>query len=181
MRITGGELRSRRLLTLKSKDLRPAMDRLRETLFNILSNYVDLHDTSGIDLYAGTGSVGFEALSRGARHMVFVELKPKIAGVLNMNARELGLADKCRIVTNSAEEYVASCDEKFDVAFIDPPYSINGTTHEIVETILSKKLVRNSGMICVEHSRRYSPPESILIRQKIFGSTILSFIKPEIK
>lgn len=181
MRITGGELRSRRLLTIKSVNLRPAMDRLRETMFDILSNYVDLRDACGIDLYAGTGSVGFEALSRGARQMVFVELDPKIAGLLDMNAHALGLAERCMIVKDRAEKYVASCGEKFDVAFIDPPYSINNTTHQIVEAILNKRLVRSSGVICVEHSKRYSPPETNLIRQKIFGTTILSFIKPEIK
>lgn len=104
MRITGGELRSRRLLTIKSVNLRPAMDRLRETMFDILSNYVDLRDACGIDLYAGTGSVGFEALSRGARQMVFVELDPKIAGLLDMNAHALGLAERCMIVKDRAEK-----------------------------------------------------------------------------
>jgi 16S rRNA (guanine966-N2)-methyltransferase len=188
MRITGGNLKSRKLLSINSDALRPAMDRLRESMFDILCNLIDFEGATALDLYAGTGSVGFEAISRGAARVVFVEAKPRIAEVLRENAKILEVEDRCEFRLMKVEKYLKICpeemsseDDKFDVAYIDPPYAINNMTHEIVERIIVQKMVKNSGIICVEHSKEYSPPLSHLFRQKLFGSTILSFIKPEIK
>ncbi|HUI31208.1 MAG TPA: 16S rRNA (guanine(966)-N(2))-methyltransferase RsmD [Candidatus Acidoferrales bacterium] len=181
MRITGGTLRSRKLLTIKSDGLRPATDRLRETLFDILVNLFDFQETTALDLYAGTGSVGFEAISRGTHHVLFVEANPKVADVLGKNVKALGIEDKCRIHIMKTEKYLKLCEENFDFIFIDPPYAFNSMTHKIVDEILTKGIIKKSGIICVEHSKEYVPPASNLFRQKIFGSTILSFIKPEIR
>ncbi len=181
MRITGGNLRSRRLLTIKSDKLRPATDRLRESMFNILDNLVDFRELTALDLYAGTGSVGFETISRGANRVVFVEADQKIAGVLRENAKLFDVEDKSDIYIMKTERYLKVCGETFDIVYIDPPYSFNKTTHEIVNDILTRNIVNRTGIICVEHSKNYSPPPSNLLRQKFFGSTILSFIKPEIK
>jgi 16S rRNA (guanine(966)-N(2))-methyltransferase RsmD len=181
MRITGGDLRSRRLLTIKSSGLRPATDRLRESMFDILCNLVDFHGTTALDLYAGTGSVGFEAISRGASRVVFVESNHKVAGVLRENASTLGVAGACGIYMMKVENFLKVCTEKFDIVYVDPPYSFNKTTHEIVDRIMERGIVKGSGVLCVEHSRDYSPPPTKLFRQKEFGSTILSFIKLEKK
>ena len=188
MRITGGILRSRKLLTVKSDRLRPATDRLRESMFDILANLIDFHGARALDLYAGTGSVGFETISRGASHVVFVEANIKIANVLRENARSFSAEDKCTIHVTKVEKYLDICaekklseEEKYDIIFVDPPYAINNTTHEIVNQILTQSIVTKAGIICVEHSKEYSPPSAHLFRQKIFGSTILSFIKPEMK
>lgn len=181
MRITGGQLRSRRLLSIQSPGLRPATDSLRETMFNILGNLMDTDGTSALDLYAGTGSVGFEAISRGARKVVFVEANRKTAGILRENAANLGIEDRCDIHIMKVERYLAKCEDRFDIIFVDPPYAINDTTGKIIDEILSGNILNKSGVICVEHSKGYSPPPSIIFRQKIFGSTILSFIKPEKK
>ncbi len=181
MRITGGTLRSRRLLSIESTKLRPATDRLRETMFNILANMVDIEGKTALDLYAGTGSVGFETISRGANRVVFVESDRKIADVIRRNAESLGVEDRCDIRNIKVERYISAADERFDIAYVDPPYAFNRRTHEIIETILERKIMNDSGIICVEHSNAYSPPPELLIRQKIFGSTILSFLKPETK
>ena len=188
MRITGGILRSRRLKTIKSDKLRPATDRLRECMFDILANLIDLHGARGLDLYAGTGSVGFETISRGASHVVFVEADPKVANVLRENVISLTIEDNCTIRVMKVEKYLDICakevlseQDKFDVVYVDPPYALNNTTREIVNQILTQGIVTKCGMICVEHSKEYSPASAHLFRQKIFGSTILSFIKPEIK
>jgi 16S rRNA (guanine966-N2)-methyltransferase len=185
MRITGGTLRSRKLLSIKSDKLRPATDRLRESMFDILSNIIEFDGARALDLYAGTGSVGFETLSRGAGRAVFVEANPKVAGVLRENAKSLGVEDKCIIHVMKVEKYLAAYsngtitdDGKFDVVYIDPPYAYNHETHNIVDKVLTQNMVDRSGIICVEHSKEYSPPASHLFRQKLFGSTILSFIKP---
>lgn len=181
MRITGGILRSRRLISIESTKLRPATDRLRETMFNILIHLVDIEGASALDLYAGTGSVGFESISRGATRVVFVESDRKIAGVISRNAEALGVKEVCDVRIMSAERFVSTTDEKFDIAYVDPPYALNDRTHEIIDEIIRRKVVNESGIICVEHSKNYTPPAPLLIRQKSFGSTILSFVKPETK
>ncbi len=150
-------------------------------MFDILVNVLDLEGARALDLYAGTGSVGFEALSRGAAKVVFVEADQKIAGVLRANVNALKLNDLCEIRVMKTEKYLKICSDKFDVVYVDPPYSINDTTHRVVENIIAREIVNESGIICVEHSKRYSPPPRNLLRQKHFGSTILSFIKPEKK
>ncbi len=179
MRITGGVLRSRKLLSVESPKLRPATDRLRETMFDILANMIDLQGINALDLYAGTGSVGFETISRGAGMVVFVESDRHIASVIERNAEALGVKDRCRIRLMRAEKYVEAADQTFDIAYVDPPYAFNSRTHEIIEEMLRRKIVEPDGIICVEHTKNYVPPPSNLVRQKMFGETILSFIKPE--
>lgn len=181
MRITGGTLKSRKLLSLESTKLRPATDRLRETMFAIVTNILELEGARALDLYAGTGSVGFEALSRGAGCAVFVEADAKIAGVLKRNAVALGVSEKCDVRIMKVEKFLALSSDEFDIVFVDPPYAINESTERIISEILSRGAVSESGLICVEHSKSYSPDPSLLFRQKTFGSTILSLLKPEKK
>ncbi len=150
-------------------------------MFNILSNMTEIDGRSALDLYAGTGGVGFEALSRGARRAVFVEADRKTAAVLRNNAINLGVDDRCDILITKVELYLTECEEKFDMIFVDPPYAINETTGQIIDEILSRNILNRAGIICVEHSNGYVPPSSIVFRQRHFGSTILSFIKPEMK
>ncbi len=174
-------MRSRKLLSIESTKLRPATDRLRVTMFDILRNILDIDGATALDLYAGTGSVGFETISRGAKRVVFVESDRLIAAVIRRNAESLGVLERCDIHLAAAERYVETAREKFDIAYVDPPYALNDRTHEIIDRMLQRQLVNESGIICVEHSKAYEPPPGILMRQKIFGSTILSFIKPETK
>lgn len=181
MRITGGTLRSRRLLSIDSDKLRPATDRLRETMFDILTNMIDLEEAVALDLYAGTGSVGFETISRGAARVVFVESDRKIASVILKNAEALGVKERCEIRIIKAERFIEAAEQTFDIAYVDPPYALNSRTHEVIDAMLHQGIVRPNGIICVEHSKSYSPPASVVIRQKMFGATILSFIKPERK
>lgn len=179
MRITGGALRSRKLFSVESTRLRPATDRLRETMFNILANMIDLEGSRALDLYAGTGSVGFETISRGAGLVVFVESDRRIASVIGRNAESLGVKGQCVIRIMDAEKYVEAADQTFDIAYVDPPYAFNSRTHEIIEEMLRRRIVEPDGIICVEHTKNYAPPPASLVRQKMFGETILSFIKPE--
>lgn len=150
-------------------------------MFNILSNMMDLEGVSALDLYAGTGAVGFETLSRGAKRVVFVEADRKIAGVITRNAESLGVNDRCEVRVIKAEKYIESTVDTFDIAYVDPPYAYNSRTHEVIGKMMERGIVSETGIICVEHSESYSPPHSLLVRQKVFGATILSFIKPEKK
>ncbi len=118
VRIIGGQWRGRRLAVADAADLRPTSDRVRETLFNWLAGVIQ--GASCLDLYAGTGVLGLEALSRGAAHAVFVERNPELVARLCEAARTL--AAQCTIKHSSAEQFLAQSAQRFDVVFVDPPY-----------------------------------------------------------
>src|SRR5437763_831137 len=119
MRVIGGEFRSRRLQSAPGLDTRPTPDRLRETLFDILGSTIE--DTIFTDAYAGTGAVGIEALSRAARHAIFIEKDRKTIEVLRANLDALGLAARARVIHGAASLYLGGIDA--DIVFLDPPYA----------------------------------------------------------
>jgi 16S rRNA (guanine966-N2)-methyltransferase len=120
VRIIAGKWRSRVVRFPAAAQLRPTPDRVRETLFNWLGQRLD--GLACLDLFAGSGALGFEALSRGAKRVVMVESDRKVAAGLRDSARELG-ADALEVVQGEALGWLASATERFDVAFVDPPYS----------------------------------------------------------
>lgn len=120
VRIIGGDWRSRLVRFPPSADLRPTPDRVRETLFNWLGQRLD--GLEALDLFAGSGALGFEALSRGAARVVMVERDARVAEGLRAAARELG-AGGAQVVEGDAIAFLRRGTERFDVAFVDPPYS----------------------------------------------------------
>jgi len=120
VRIIGGEWRSRLVRFPPSADLRPTPDRVRETLFNWLGQRLD--GLEALDLFAGSGALGFEALSRGAARVVMVERDARVAAGLREAARELGAAG-AQVVEGDALAWLARTTDRFDVAFVDPPYA----------------------------------------------------------
>jgi len=123
MRIIAGALRSRRIEAPAGLSTRPTSDRLRETLFNVLAPRI--HDSVFLDLYAGSGAVGIEALSRGARQVVFVERVPAALKVLRLNLQRLGLTSGFRVCHESVASFFRgprSGAVEFDLVFLDPPY-----------------------------------------------------------
>ena len=121
VRIVGGAWRGRRLPVPPVAGLRPTPDRVRETLFNWLASAIT--GARCLDLYAGTGALGFEALSRGAAHVVFVERHPRAVTRLRQSAAALG-AD-CAVFAGNASAFLADATARFDVIFLDPPYDID--------------------------------------------------------
>jgi 16S rRNA (guanine966-N2)-methyltransferase len=125
MRIVGGRLRGRPLAGPRSKDIRPTSDRLRESLFNILAHAYDLPnpETRVLDLFAGTGALGLEAISRGAAAALFVETGVEGRGIIRQNVETLGLTGVTRILRRDATELgKAGTIQPFDLVFCDPPY-----------------------------------------------------------
>lgn len=122
VRIIGGQWRSRRLAFPDVPGLRPTPDRVRETLFNWLQN--DIHGARCLDLYAGSGALGFEALSRGARVAVLVEQNHQAVQQLQSSARLLN-TEQAAIISAPAMQYVQHCRDSFDIVFIDPPFPLN--------------------------------------------------------
>jgi len=121
VRIVGGEWRRRVLRFPDSQGLRPTPDRVRETLFNWLGQ--DLGGQHCLDLFAGSGALGFEAASRGADRVVLVEQAPRVLATLKENAGLLGAGTRVEIVRSDALQYLVSTGSKFDTIFLDPPYS----------------------------------------------------------
>jgi 16S rRNA (guanine966-N2)-methyltransferase len=120
IRIIGGVHRSRQLPVLDAKDLRPTLDRVKETLFNWLGQ--DLTGKICLDLFAGSGSLGFEASSRNAHKVVMVEQNSKVAQQLRNNIQLLKVEQICQVLSSDAISYLKNTSEKFDVIFLDPPY-----------------------------------------------------------
>lgn len=127
VRIVGGQWRGSRLTFPSLPDLRPTPDRVRETLFNWLQHHVEL--AVCLDLFAGSGALGFEALSRGARSVLFVDTHPQVLAQLQQNATRLH-ADGAQILRASAQEFVARPGQPFDIVFLDPPFRF-----DLLETI----------------------------------------------
>lgn len=121
VRIIGGEWRSRIITFSSNTDLRPTPDRVRETIFNWLGQ--DLSGKTCLDLFAGSGAMGFEAASRGAERVVMVESNPKTLKVLETNSRKLR-AKQIQLVGMEALKFLASNQQLFDVIFLDPPFRL---------------------------------------------------------
>ena len=131
MRIIAGEFKSRRLKSIPGLDTRPTPDRMRESLFSILQP--ELEGAVFADLYAGTGSVGLEALSRGAASVIFVERHAKAAKILRENVANLGAETRTRLLTESASRAAMNLDAR--IVFLDPPYELNAEYDACLEAL----------------------------------------------
>jgi 16S rRNA (guanine966-N2)-methyltransferase len=145
LRIIAGKYKSRKLSLPKSSKngkaglpLRPTSDRARETLFDILNNIIDFDGISCLDLFAGTGALGLEALSRGASEASFVDKSETNIASINKTAEELGCAEKVTVVENDAIQYVNSNGLQFDLVFADPPYDYE-KYRELVDEVLKTR------------------------------------------
>jgi 16S rRNA (guanine966-N2)-methyltransferase len=152
VRIIAGEWRSRRITFPEDAMLRPTPDRVRETLFNWLGQ--DLAGKRCLDLFAGSGALGFEALSRGAREVVMVEASAGVARAIAANAEHLG-ARALRLVTGDALEFAASAHGTFDVVFVDPPYG-RGLAAKVLQRL--PPLLSHDARVYVEDDRPIDAP-----------------------
>ncbi|GGM79805.1 methyltransferase [Lentzea pudingi] len=171
-RIVAGSAGGRRL-KVPPKGTRPTSERVREALFSSLEALVDLDGVKVLDLYAGSGALGFEALSRGAGHATFVESDKRAADVLKGNAKELGFADTV-VVNRTAEAYVSGEGEKFDVVFADPPYAVGDDELAKVLRGVVPRLAEDAILIVERASRSGEPawPEEVeSLRAKRYGDT----------
>ncbi len=183
MRVIGGEFRSRRLIAPRGDATRPTSDRLRETLFNVLGPRIA--GTRFADLYAGSGAVGLEALSRGAAFCCFVERAPAALAAIRENLASLGLERRQFAVSSRsigrALQDLAQAGQLFDLIFLDPPYEAaaeyTATLQALAEN--AQKLLAPDALVIAEHARRTPLPErfKVLRRQRLLeqGDAALSF------
>jgi 16S rRNA (guanine(966)-N(2))-methyltransferase RsmD len=181
MRVIGGKAKGRRLKVPKGRTLRPTAARVKEALFNILP-----HDLSGLetlDLFAGTGNMTLEALSRGAAAATLVEVSTEGSRVIRENVKRLGVADRCRLLSMPVARALRHLDrqrEIFDLIFIDPPYGQQWVERTLA-IIAQSSLLRAPGVIVAEHSVRDPVGDRygdlVLCDRRRYGDTVLSFFR----
>jgi 16S rRNA (guanine966-N2)-methyltransferase len=186
MRVIAGEYRRRTLRSLPGLEIRPTSDRLRETLFNVLcsGDPAALAETTWLDLYAGTGAIGIEALSRGARMVYFVESSKAAADLIAANLKSLGIAGGFRIVKVEAGKALPLLDASgstADFVFLDPPYSLQEEYAKTLAALAQSKLLGERSVVIAEHEKRFDPGEAFgelrRYRKLVQGDAALSFYR----
>ena len=175
VRVIGGKYRRRRLLSPESSGTRPMLDRMRETLFNILQ--FEMEGIVFADLYAGTGAVGIEALSRGAKQALFVEQNRAAARGIQANLQSLGAEADAVVIQASAKDALPRIDA--DIWFVGPPYA----DHEAYASTLAALAEQGAKLVIAQHARRHELPPSVgaLSRSRTvqIGSSALTFYRNE--
>ncbi|MBN1662267.1 MAG: 16S rRNA (guanine(966)-N(2))-methyltransferase RsmD [Deltaproteobacteria bacterium] len=179
MRIIGGRAKGRRFGLPRGCRIRPTSDGIKEALFNLLG---PVAEKAFIDLYAGSGSIGIEALSRGAARVVFVEKNPALVRAIGENLRGCGFGDPCDILALDVRQGIRLLEnrrETFDILFADPPYE-KGLIEDTVRLIGEGRLIAEGGLAVMQHSIREGIVDSgcfELSDQRCYGDTLLSFLK----
>lgn len=170
MRVIAGEFKGRRLNTPKWEGLRPTSDKLRETLFNVVAQRVP--DARVLDLYAGTGAIGIEALSRGAMHVTFVDIDARARTLIEENLQRCGVSDRYVIIRTPQSLPAGS----FDLVVLDPPYAEPDLSATVAA---AEPLIAPGGLLVLEHARRRPAPEHVgrlnRTRDLISGDSALAF------
>lgn len=184
MRVIAGTYRSRHLKSLKGLALRPTSDRLRETLFNVLGSGIS--GSRFLDLFAGTGAVGIEALSRGAIHAEFIENHAPSAALVRKNLASLEISSSAKVICADAVKGLTrlqAAGHQYDYIFIDPPYAAVADYSRVMKHVDSSNILAHGGILIVEHRKTFDIAESFaalrrvrLLRQ---GDAALSFYRRE--
>jgi len=176
-RIIAGELGGRRI-SVPPTGTRPTTDRVREALFSKLESANALRGAAVLDLFAGSGALGLEAMSRGAASATFVEASPAAARVIQGNIKKLGLGANARVVKERALQYVRRTNDEFTLVFMDPPYDIAAADLGEVLNALGETLPPEAQLV-LEFSRRATLPDwpgtIAPVSSKDYGDTVLHF------
>jgi 16S rRNA (guanine966-N2)-methyltransferase len=178
-RITGGSLGSRKLRSPKGTQVRPTPGRVKESLFSILMNRLD--GAAVLDLFAGTGAIGFEAASRGAARVVAVEGQREVANAIEEAVKQLGIADVVTVFPAPAERALYRLEGPFDIVYLDPPYA-DPVPLQLFHLMLERKLLAPEAIVVYEHAaKRILPqiPGYRSVREEVYGDVALAFLTPE--
>lgn len=186
MRVIAGTYRSRKLQSLPGLDLRPTADKLRETLFDILTpgDPEALAGSIWVDLFAGTGAVGIEALSRGAQSVTFVDTSSPAVELIRRNLQGLKVETGFQVLkqdTVQAITYLRKAGLQADFVFLDPPYQMEKIYARVLEAISGADIVKPQGMVIAEHQKKFDPGAKVasLERHRLLvqGDAALSFYR----
>ena len=178
MRLTGGHDRGRRLIVPRGSNTRPTAAKVREAIFNILGP----PPGAVLDLYAGSGALGMEALSRGAPEAVFVERDPNALSSLRRNLKEVGMEERATVIgtdVRTALRRLAAGGDRFSWVFMDPPYAREN--EGVLAELSGADLLTSCAVVIVEHDSKHRPPDSVgclfLTDRREYGDTELSFFR----
>ena len=177
MRIISGKYKSRALIAPKGDLTRPTSDRARESLFNVLQNLIDFEGMNVLDLFAGSGAFGFEALSRGASHSTFVEESKRASQAIIENSNSLELNTEVTLVKKDVYKWLENPPGSFDLILADPPYDDARTLEKLPEAIFSSRLLRPDSVVIIEHrkgSRIRIPRNAMQIKELQAGEAVFT-------
>ena len=160
-------------------DLRPTMDKVRETLFNIIIHGIsfNIEGSRVLDLFCGTGALGLEALSRGAEHVSFVDNKKNSLGIVNKNSFRLNAEKKVKLIQLNAAKLIKNPDQDYNLIFLDPPYGM-GLGELAVRSALENGWISDDALLVLEEKSKVTPPDNfILIRSTLVGNSCLNFLR----
>ena len=181
MRVISGRFKGRRLTNFKAEHIRPTTDRVKETIFNILMH--DVREARVLDLFSGTGSLGIEALSRGASFSEFVEIHKTSLRIIRENLQQLGVDTEAHITAQDVFKFLKTYKGKpFDIIFIDPPFT-EAIAHKCMEAVIPSRVAALNTKVIIEASRheriddKYGPFH--LLDRRQFGDKSASFFQRE--
>ena len=184
MRVIAGKYKSRKLVAPAGTQTRPTSDRLRETLFNVVSARVP--GSVWLDLFAGSGAIGIEAISRGARMVYFVESSKRAARAIRDNLRSLGIEEGFELIEREAPVALRMLDAQAvtcDFCYLDPPYRKMGDYEQVLGYLSQSRLLSPASVVIAEHDKHFDPGEvfRVLRRQRELrqGDAVLSFYRRE--
>lgn len=178
MRVISGSARGKKLLCSEGKDIRPTLDRVKESMFNIIA--FDIPDSFVLDMFSGSGALGIEALSRGAVSAVFLDCDDASVSVTRKNLADTRLDHLATVVKCDSIEYVKSTDKKFDIVFLDPPYESDLYTKSL-NAIKESSALSDDGFIILEYDSEITPEFDLcgfeIVKEKKYGRVKILILK----
>ena len=181
MRIITGTLKGRRFPAPPNEAVRPTSDRAKESLFSMLEARIDLNSCRILDLFAGSGNLGFEALSRGAQSVLFVDFSAIAIEYIQDTANRFGVSSSISTLGMPVETYLQGTPTQFDVIFADPPYDLEGLAN-LPDALLDAGWLATGGWMVLEHDKRHGfDGHPFCDTSRPYGRTIVSLFHPAIK
>lgn len=177
MRIISGSRRGRKLLSFDGDLIRPTTDRVKESIFNLIRDYVE--DSSVLDLFGGSGALSLEALSRGAKSAVIVDYDKRSVDLIEKNIGITGFSENTRVIKSDASEYLEKTDEVFDIIFLDPPYN-KGYVLPVLSVIFQRRILSEDGIAVLESDfkdEHGEVPGFDILKQRKYGRTFITVYK----
>lgn len=178
MRVISGSARGKKLQCVEGIDIRPTLDRVKESVFNMIA--FDIPDSHILDLFSGSGALGIEALSRGANHCVFVDSSSKSLDVTKKNIIDTHFDEFAEVVSSDSIEYINKTSKKFDIIFIDPPYE-SDLYEKSLSAIKEKGILNPDGLIVLEYDTVTTPDFKTdgfdIVKDKKYGRVKILIMK----
>lgn len=174
MRIITGTLKGRRLKSPTTDETRPTSDRTKEGMFNVIDARRYFDDLEVLDLFGGSGNLGFEAISRGAAHVTFVDSSRASIKIIEENAAHLGVTDQVRVICSQVDSFLSRFTHPYDLVFADPPYDYP-EMEKLLEVVLTTGWLAEGGWFLLEHDKRHNfTDHPNCVFSKPYGRTIVT-------